>query len=460
MTKLSFLFGLAMAGTKKIAAADCIARSQAAPPTVYEAEAMSPQNMDYDRRNKMFIAHSGWYNDKMVNYYKFRIFAPSTYPGIIKPGSSSKDVPIQKIYIPTTDGAFAGGIGNPVIDYHHADGTSYSDFMEVNFVTVPEDYEANTLKSNEDILASGYATEESGIILNIPIVPTGSTLQDPEMKGTAKAPIESVKVWYKCIEVWTYVFEVNDELAADFFAFTRPEDPLDFAYAIPVVDFANKNSVNAIPLWHVNQFSRGVAEGENGGGPSPAGMKNIINLDRPDLGYSPLWNILWATALPVNYLADQVSNPSDMTTEDGFDFVVTPMFVNCPDIGNIGTAVNPSLVSTHQTEIDPNLKSNWLIGGDISLIFKPDEPVSFQTQAGSEVASAETNMMGAYEYELMSSDIPEGTTEIKVIANDVVIRTISVLEKADMTADTAAVGKISPSNAAVGAILASLMFTA
>lgn len=51
------------------------------PATVYEADEMSPQTMDYDRANKMFMAHSGWYNDKLIHYYKFRIFAPMMYPG-------------------------------------------------------------------------------------------------------------------------------------------------------------------------------------------------------------------------------------------------------------------------------------------------------------------------------------------------------------------------------------------
>ena len=41
-----------------------------APATVYEAETTSPQNMDFDQENNMFIAHSGWLNDKLIHYYK------------------------------------------------------------------------------------------------------------------------------------------------------------------------------------------------------------------------------------------------------------------------------------------------------------------------------------------------------------------------------------------------------
>jgi hypothetical protein len=51
-----------------------------APATAYEAEELSPQNLDFDAANNMFVAHSGWYNDKMIHYYKFRIFAPPLLP--------------------------------------------------------------------------------------------------------------------------------------------------------------------------------------------------------------------------------------------------------------------------------------------------------------------------------------------------------------------------------------------
>jgi len=30
-------------------------------------------SQDYDKVNSMFVAHSGWYNDKLVHYYKFMI---------------------------------------------------------------------------------------------------------------------------------------------------------------------------------------------------------------------------------------------------------------------------------------------------------------------------------------------------------------------------------------------------
>ena len=42
------------------------------------------------------------------------------------------------------------------------------------------------------------------------------------------------------------------------------------------------------------------------------------------------------------------------------------------------------------------------------------------------IGSTVTNPMGAYEYQLMSSAIPAGTTEIQVVAKGEVIRTLAV----------------------------------
>jgi hypothetical protein len=70
-----------------------------APPTVYEDVNISPQNIDFNPTNNLFIAHAGWYNDALVHYYKFRIFSPSTYEGVIAPGSTAASVPIQKVFL-------------------------------------------------------------------------------------------------------------------------------------------------------------------------------------------------------------------------------------------------------------------------------------------------------------------------------------------------------------------------
>jgi len=89
--------------------------------------------------------------------------------------------------------------------------TNYFFYQEVVFVQAPDGYVANTYRSVGDIEAATgglvssqqQQTGSSGIILNMPVVPTNSMLQDPADKSRT-APINPVPVWYKGTEVWTY----------------------------------------------------------------------------------------------------------------------------------------------------------------------------------------------------------------------------------------------------------------
>lgn len=64
------------------------------------------------------------------------------------------------------------------------------------------------------------------------------------------------------------------------------------------------------------------------------------------------------------------------------------------------------------------------------MIMQAGVTISIQADDGTEIGTTSTNMMGAYEFELMTTDIPMGTNEISVVANDLTIRTVTVMEKA------------------------------
>eukprot|EP00977_Amphora_coffeiformis_P016488 scaffold5111_cov166-Amphora_coffeaeformis.AAC.8 len=476
------------------------------PLTSYVATDITPQNADFDLANNMFIAHPGWLNDKDISYYKFNIYSPPRYPGVINGPpdmSTSADVPVQEIYFPTTTGDFAGVLGKPILQYHHVDGVMYSDFMRVVFVTVPVDHVADTLKSVGDIEEGAFVLVPTDMILNLPVVPTGSTLQHPATKGTTKAPIDPVLTFYRGQMVTTYLFEVTDQAAKDYFdPLTRPAVADADDFAIHVTSFATgPTSVFAIPLWHVNQYTRGVTPGM-GGGPSPDGMRNIIASDRGDPGYSPLWQLNWLTELPINYSADQVSHFTDLTAEDGFVWATTPMFVNCPDIGAVGTEMNPLRVSNDDTkEFDTAIDLNdagatdsfWILGTDASLIFQPDVDIAFRAGPSSAafvsstarsssvsdfslngaailagtvlVGTTKTTVMGAYEYQIAADDVPSEAEAIYVVIinaatnennNDIVIREIPVVQNKMNTDDTSAAPRSLPAFFLESVLLASL----
>ena len=48
----------------------------------------------------------------------------------------------------------------------------YSDFWAVNLVTVPEDYEANSITSVQGVIDSGYEIAQPGLVVNCPVLRT------------------------------------------------------------------------------------------------------------------------------------------------------------------------------------------------------------------------------------------------------------------------------------------------
>jgi hypothetical protein len=198
------------------------------------------------------------------------------------------------------------------------------------------------------------------------------------------------------------------------------------------------------------------------------------NLDRPDPGYSPLWNILWATEMPINYSADQFSNAQQASMdEDGsFVFFQTPMYVNCPDIGLVGDEMNTlklsdgdEFMTTIALGDDMMMEDTFtLIGTSPALIFAADEPITFVAKpSGDVVGETTTNIMGGYEYDLEAAMIPDGTTEIVVMYNGESIRTIMVV--AEMADDEVEEGGTDSAASAMtmavgGAVAAWMMGTA
>jgi hypothetical protein len=140
----------------------------------------------------------------------------------------------------------------------------YNDFWHVHRVTVPSDYEANTVTSLADIEEAGYAMEATDTLVNCPVVPDGSTATERFGDGDA----DLVEGWYRH-EVVTY------------FQFT--EAPLT----------AGGGGVPVSPIY----VSFNVNPGEDGGGPGSGFMTeemsdrthNVVATLPGDGGYSPLW---------------------------------------------------------------------------------------------------------------------------------------------------------------------------
>lgn len=168
--------------------------------------------------------------------------------------------------------AFFHENGDPVEDQLNVVGVipgddGYNDFWHVHTVTVPDDYEANTVTSVGGIGDADYDVESTSTIKNCPIVPAGSTASKHHGDHD-EAPV--VEGWYDGEVVEYFLFEEDEfeEMGG-----SMPTSPIYVSF-------------NANP-------------GTEGGGPASGFMTeemsdqthNVVTTLPGDDGYSPLWAV-------------------------------------------------------------------------------------------------------------------------------------------------------------------------
>ena len=132
------------------------------------------------------------------------------------------------------------------------------------------------------------------------------------------------------------------------------------------------------------------------------------------------------TKLPVNYMANQVSNADVIKANpELFTFFPAPMYVNCPDIGPVGE-VNPDKVDAFQVGVQSN-NDNVIQGSHASLIMQAGKLVEFQCPT-CDGLSTSTNMMGAFTFLLESSKVPEDDAMITVVSGSADVFDLEVEE--------------------------------
>lgn len=231
-----------------------------------------------------FITHGFGPNGERVSYYNFDVqpVAPAPIFVLFRQGETT---PV------------AGQLN--IIDVIPGE-QGYNDFWQVVRVTVPADYVANTATSLEDLVAAGYAMQETEIIVNCPVAPEGSTA-DLRLGGGSAGLIRG---WYKDQVVFYFAF---DERALQTTA--QGEVPLSPIYV----------------TFNINPD-------QPGGGP-PSGFKteqgtaqthNVVATLPSNAAYSPLW----AVNVYDNGAFDSVS---DLATAQAAPLLAPgAALVNCP----------------------------------------------------------------------------------------------------------------------------------
>jgi hypothetical protein len=178
----------------------------------------------------------------------------------------------------------------------------YNDFWQVNKVTVPTGYTANSIGSLQAIEAAGYPVEQTTTLVNCPIVPSGSTARH-RLAGNDTGLHTG---WYRN-KVVTY--------------FTFGEAPLaaDGSGRVPVS-----------PIYVAFNTNPGMA----GGGP-PSGFKmvagtaqthNVLATLPGDMDYSPLWSVQVYDSMSFDKVINLSTAMSSMAVAAGSATVNCPVF--------------------------------------------------------------------------------------------------------------------------------------
>ena len=179
----------------------------------------------------------------------------------------------------------------------------YNDFWNVNKVIVPDDYVANVLTSEDEIIASGYTIEKTTNIVNCPVVPEGSTATK-RFGGGASAAVHG---WMKDKIVSYFEF---DEKAIS--TTTDGSIPLSSIFV----------------TFNINPDANNPESGPASGFKTETGTSqthNVVANIPADLDYSPYWTVL----IYDNTSFDAVTNLSAAEAAPSFGI---GGLVNCPVI--------------------------------------------------------------------------------------------------------------------------------
>ena len=271
---------------------------------------------------------------QVVQYYNFDVqpVAPAPIWVLFREG---EDAPAQ----------------SPVIDVIPGD-VGYNDFWGMIKVSVPADYEANSVTSLAGITAAGYAMENTGVIINCPVVPKGSTAM---LRGGGESNGLHAG-WYKDMVVYYFTFEEKMLSGA-----TVPVSPI----------YVTFNANGMPPSGFV--MEEGTAQ-----------THNVVATIPSDDDYSPLW-------LVSVYDNADFDSVSDLASAEAANILAAGVAtVNCPVVSVEEMEMPPAVMQEFEVMLTNLTTGAPGAGGQI---FSPPIFVThghgFSIGASGEAASAE-----------------------------------------------------------------------
>jgi hypothetical protein len=137
---------------------------------------------------------------EIVSYYVFDAQSPTPAPMYVLVDAAGDPIPDQL----------------PIVDLL-PDSDGYSDYWRLHEVEVPDDYEANTIRSVAEVEDGGLTAMRTDTIVNRPLVPEGSTA---ELRLDPSQAVDPVPAWYRDEVAFYFDFGIGE----------RPEE------TVPVVE--------------------------------------------------------------------------------------------------------------------------------------------------------------------------------------------------------------------------------
>lgn len=230
---------------------------------------------------KTFAPINGWSGGKPVQYYDF--------------SQSSEN--IGNVYVLITGFDANGNPSkvkdqNDIYDAKRSD-SDYTDFWRVLYVTVPANYEANSVKSSSDIEKNNWPIKDSGKVENRPQILQDDKIEPDRAKSGG---------WAKGEAVYTWTFETD----------------------------VARNTSDATKVLTGTEYMLITGYDTSGNPNQVSGQYNITDTVPGQNGYSPARKLIYVE-VPANYTANSLKSSDDIknskySTKDSGIVVNNPIY--------------------------------------------------------------------------------------------------------------------------------------
>ncbi len=246
----------------------------------------------------------------------------------------------------------------------------YNDFWQVNKVTVPSNYVANTIVSAQQIISGGYTIETTNTIVNCPLVPDGSSAM---LRYNSTEDTTLSRGWY-------------DSTVVYYFNFAEAPIMANMNGMVPVSDIYVCFNINP---------------GQPGGGP-PSGFKtdssgrthNVPATLPGDTDYSPLWVVNIYDNADFDMVHDLASAMNATILVPG------AALVNCPIV-----SVSNATAVSENNDIRP---SDYALTQNYPNPFNPTTNINFKIPQSGFVSLKVYNILGDEVATLVNGVKPAG----------------------------------------------------